>query len=274
MKHTGLSVLMSLYKKELPEHLSTSLHSILAQTLLPDEIVIVLDGPITTALQAVLDTFNQQTNLIRLFPQPENRGLGVSLALGVKACHGPLIARMDTDDIMRNDRLALQYAKFQADLELGICGSNIIEFDGNINHTVGQRRVPEDAESIRDFSRRRNPFNHMTVMFQKKAVLAAGNYQSQPGFEDYYLWARMLANGVKGYNIQDNLVFARTGAGMFARRGGWHYMIEGLKGRYAVYRAGLGRLTDFLFVSVVHIIVSLLPNRLRGWFYTTAIHAK
>lgn len=274
MEHTGISVLMSLYKRESPENLTASLESVLAQTLLPAEIVIVLDGPITPALQTVLDHFKQQTTLIRLCAQPVNRGLGISLAVGVKACRGRLIARMDTDDIMRKDRLELQYARFKRDRALGICGSNIVEFDGDIQHVVGYRRVPEDAEAIRQFSRRRNPFNHMTVMFKKSAVLAAGNYLPKSGFEDYYLWARMLANGVKGFNIQQNLVFARTGAEMYARRGGWHYLIEGLQGRYAVYRAGLGHMTDFLFVSVVHIVVSLLPNRLRGWFYARTIHAK
>ncbi len=269
----AISVLMSLYVKERPEYLRQSLTSIFRQTLLPDEIVVVLDGPITKALQAVLDDFSRQTQRLHVLPQAINRGLGKSLAVGVEACQYELIARMDTDDIAEPTRLAEQYSEFIADSELVICGTNIAEFDGNIDHVIGRRHLPENDAEIRAFSKRRNPFNHMTVMFKRQAVLDAGNYQPMAGFEDYYLWARMLRLGGKTHNIQRDLVFARTGANMYARRGGLKYLVPGLKGRWAIYRVGLGSLFDLLFVSAVHVVVSIMPNRLRGWFYETKLRS-
>lgn len=48
------SVLISLYKNEKPEYLREALDSVLNQTLLPNEIVIVEDGPLTKELNSVL----------------------------------------------------------------------------------------------------------------------------------------------------------------------------------------------------------------------------
>ena len=180
---------------------------------------------------------------------------------------------MDTDDVMRADRLELQYRQFESDERLSICGSNIREFEGKVGHVIGHRVVPETNEQIRSFSRRRNPFNHMAVMYKRNAVLAAGNYQTMPGFEDYYLWARMLKAGSKGFNIQEDLVSARVGLDMYARRGGLKYLWPGIRGRFYIYQAGLGNLSDFLIVSCVHIVVSLMPNNLRGWLYAKKLHS-
>ena len=51
------SVLMSLYKKENPEYLRIAIDSMLNQTVAPDEIVLVEDGPLTDELYAVLDDY-------------------------------------------------------------------------------------------------------------------------------------------------------------------------------------------------------------------------
>ena len=270
--NTNISVLMSLYKKENPKFLRESLNSILSQTLLPQEIVIILDGPITVDLQNVLNDFMlKKPDLFRVLPQKSNKGLGISLAIGVNACKNELIARMDTDDIMVTSRFKMQVQQFIDDSNLSICGGNITEFTGSIDNVLGHRNVPETNEEIRYYSRKRNPFNHMSVMFKKSRVIDAGNYLPMNGFEDYYLWARMLKSGNKSYNIPKNLVFARTGTNMYRRRGGWKYLKDGVRGRYYICRAGLSTPVDFILVEGVHIVVSLLPNKLRQWFYETKL---
>ncbi len=168
---------------------------------------------------------------------------------------------------MLPSRIEKQYSEFTKDPNLTIVGSNIDEFYDSPKSIVGRRIVPETNREIREFSKKRNPFNHMTVMFKKKAVLDVGNYQPMMGFEDYYLWVRLLKAGYKGKNIQESLVYARTGEGMYARRGGKKYFIDGLKGRKAIYHVGLGSISDFLVSCSAHIVVSLLPNKIRGQIY-------
>lgn len=259
---------MSLYEKESPVYLQEALDSIYQQTFMPSEIVIVIDGPIPNTLRQVLKfNLEKHADILRIISQSENRGLGVSLAIGLKKCANSLIARMDTDDIMVPDRLQKQLDCFNQDKDLDICGGNIAEFSDVITNINGKRIVPESNQQIREFSKRRNPFNHMTVMFKKEAVLQAGNYQPMRSFEDYYLWARMLSQNAQTYNIQEVLVYARTSNGMYSRRGGLDYLISGLRGRYAVYSSGLGSVFDFLEVSSLHIVISIIPASIRTWIY-------
>lgn len=268
MRSADVSLLMSVYIKEKPEYFKQSLKSALDQTIKVKEIVLILDGPITTELQDVIIDFKRDNlEILKVVPLENNVGLGKALAIGVEICKYDLIARMDTDDIMLPDRIEKQYSEFINDSELAIIGSNIDEFYDSPENIVGRRIVPETNEEIINFSKKRNPFNHMTVMFKKKAVLGVGNYQPMAGFEDYYLWVRLLKAGYKGKNIQESLVYARTGEGMYARRGGKKYFVDGLKGRKAIYNAGLGTMSDYLISCSAHIIVSLLPNKIRGQIY-------
>ncbi|MEQ7031581.1 glycosyltransferase [Enterococcus avium] len=268
MNSVDVSILMSVYIKEKPEYLRTSLKSAINQTVRVKEIVLVLDGPITDQLQSVVEECQKEcSDLIKLIPLKENVGLGKALAIGVEKCKYDLVARMDTDDIMIPTRIEKQIAEFTSDLDLTIVGSNIDEFYDSPESIVGRRVVPETNEEICDFSKKRNPFNHMTVMFKKSAVLDVGNYQPMMGFEDYYLWVRLLKAGYKGKNIQESLVFARTGEDMYARRGGKKYFLNGLKGRKAIYQAGLGSMSDYLISCSAHVVVSLLPNKIRGQIY-------
>ena len=94
------SVLMSLYDKENPEYLSPSLDSMFNQTVKPDEVILVLDGPINKKLQIIIDRFlNKYPNTLKLVPVENNVGLGRALDIGLDHCSNELVARMDTDDI-------------------------------------------------------------------------------------------------------------------------------------------------------------------------------
>lgn len=268
MKTIQISVLLSIYQKEKVAYFVACMESILAQTVQPEEILLVKDGPLTAELdQAIADYQEKLGAQLTVYALAENVGLGRALAEGVKQCRNPLIARMDTDDIMREDRLEMQYTEMLTHPELTIVGSDITEFEGEINHVLGKKRMPQTNADIRMYSKRRNPFNHMTVMFKKADILAAGNYQPLPGFEDYYLWIRVLKKGYQAKNEPHFLVYARTGLDMYARRGGWHYLLPGLKARWRIYREGLGSFGDFFIVASVHTFVCLLPNRLRSKVY-------
>ena len=164
---------MSLYAKEKAEYFSQSMESILNQTVLPDEIVIVKDGPLTEELEKTLDGFvSANPSLYKTVPLETNRGLGLALAEGMLHCTNELVARMDTDDISRSDRFEKQLAEFEADPELDICGSHIIEFEDSPEHVVCKRTVPLDDADIKKYQKKRDGFNHQAVMFKKEAVIS------------------------------------------------------------------------------------------------------
>lgn len=261
------SVLLSVYWKEQPAYLQQSLDSIFTQTLLPDEVVLVKDGPLTDELDKVIEGYCQRYPILKVVPLAQNQGLGKALNEGLKHCSYDLVARMDTDDIAKPYRFEKQASVFESHPELDVVGAWIDEFEGDVGQVISVRKVPELDIDIRKYALRRSPTNHAVVMFRKSAVLSAGGYQHFPLFEDYYLWVRMLLNGSRFYNIPESLLFVRTSPDMFKRRGGWRYAKDEVRFQY--------RLLDLKFIGViqfcenvcVRFTVRILPNSFRSFFY-------
>ena len=260
------SVLMSVYIKETKENFKECMDSLLAQTVMPMEIVVVKDGPISQALETSLREYQHDyPNMIRVVGYEENRGLGYALAYGVKACKYELIARMDTDDIARNDRFEKQLAEFEADEDLMICGSHIVEFIKDKAVVKDRRCVPLEDQEIRRKGKLRDPFNHVTVMFRKSMVLQAGNYESCLSMEDSVLWAKMLQlpNGhVK--NIDDYLVYVRADEDMIERRGGLWYLKRYMAGRKRMKELGYIGTAQYYFSVFAQFLVAIMPLKLRN----------
>lgn len=268
-----LSVLMSIYKKEKPEYVEECFQSLLRQTVQADEWVVVEDGPLTEEMYGLLNRYQEAyPRLIKRVSLKENQGLGMALRAGVPECKNELIARMDTDDICREDRFEKQLKLFFENPSLDICGSNIDEFENSPGIIVTRRTVPTTHDQIVKYQKRRDAFNHVTVMFRKQAVLDAGNYQTCLLMEDTYLWARMIVNGACCANIDESLVYVRIGHDMFERRGGWAYFKKYRTGRKMVRETGFISYWDYFFTVVVQLIISLLPNTLRGWVYKRFLH--
>lgn len=218
------SVLMSVYAKENAAYFSDAVESMLHQSCPPDQFVLVCDGPLTPGLDEAIQRFtaSRDGGLFRVLRLPENVGLGRALQAGLPLCDHDLVARMDSDDLALPLRMEHQLALMAADPELAAVGGQIAEFTGAPDNIQGYRIVPTSPEEVRRGAAGRNPMNHMTVLFRREAVLAAGGYQDLKGFEDYFLWGRMLAAGFRLANLPEVCVLARV-AGLQARRGGREY---------------------------------------------------
>lgn len=219
----NFSVLMSLYFKENSEHLNMCLLSLHQQTLKASEIVIILDGEIGQDLHSVLDSWKNDLPL-KIYPLDINIGLGRALNYGLQQCSYDIVARMDTDDICRPNRFEVQVPLLKKDDELILIGSAIREFDGSVANIKGVRFSKSSSKEIKDYARIRNPFNHMSVVFRKSAILSLGGYLHHLYMEDYNLWLRLLASGAKCINIPDVLIDVRAGDAMLSRRSGVQYI--------------------------------------------------
>lgn len=270
MQH--FSVLMSVYCKEKPEYLCEAFDSIFRQTVLPTEVVVVKDGPLTKELEDAISKYTKKYDIIKIVALPENRGLGLALAEGVKNCTYELIARMDTDDVAKEDRFEKLLIQFEKDPKLDVCGSYMLEFEDSINNIVTRRRVPLTDIEIKKYHRRRDGLNHVTVMFKKSSVLSAGNYQHCPLMEDTLLWVNMFKNGAKAKNIDDYLMYVRIGKDMFERRGGWSYFIKYKNARTQIYKTGYISTWDYYYTLLVQLFVALIPNKMRGFVFKKILH--
>lgn len=260
---------MSLYIKEKAEYFDECMQSMLRQTVLPKEIVIVFDGPVSKELRETVEKYRTENpGWIKTVENEKNKGLGLALADGVPACTYELIARMDTDDIAREDRFEKQLDMFMTDPELDICGSHIIEFEGAKENVLSKRNVPITHKEIAEYQKQRSAFNHMTVMYKKSTVLRAGNYEHCPLMEDDMMWIRMLIAGAKCANVDDYLVYARTGYAMIERRGGWAYFKKYKSGRKKILATGYISRWDYLKTVGVQFVVAMMPKKLRLFVFT------
>lgn len=262
------SVLLSVYHKEKPHFLEKAVSSVINQTVRPNEIVLVKDGPIGSKLNEVIKVFiDSYPDLFNIIELKHNKGLGKALSIGINNCKYDLIARMDTDDIAKKNRFEKQIELFRKHPNLDIVGSWVDEFQDEITNVLSKRKVPETSKQIMEFSKKRNPFNHPTVMYKKKAVLEAGNYIDFYLNEDYYLWLRMLKKGFKGYNIQESLLYFRVNSDTFKRRGGIKYAYQDIKLQNEILKLGLINKFEYIKNIILRTTVRVLPNIIRQYIY-------
>lgn len=269
-----LSVIMSIYKSDVPELVRMALDSLLQQTLLPNEIVIVGDGPVPADLELEVESLKLRVESEKLpievayLPQERNRGLGEAMRIAVENAKHDYVARMDSDDICLPDRFEKQMKCFEEDPELSLVGGMITEFDGEPENIIAKRVLPLDDVGIKKMMRGRCAVNHVTVIFKKADLLRSGNYQPYWLQEDQYLWARMMEHGCKFRNIPDVVVNVRSGKDQIARRSGWRFYRSVVRVFWYMYRHGLISFGYFLYICTIRGIVQvLMPNRLRTWFY-------
>lgn len=261
------SVLMSIYIKEKPEYLALSLESVIKQSLPPDEIVIVEDGPLTKELYKVIDDFKGVFPKIKTVQLEKNYGLGYALNVGLQHCSHEIVARMDADDICRNDRFERQLNFLAKHPDIDVVGSWVLEFYNTHEAPVSLKRVPESHEEIIRYARKRCPFNHMTVMFKKSAVNNVGGYKPFLYFEDYYLWVRMILNNAKLANIPEPLVYVRADKNMFKRRGGLRYLKQEIVLEKTFLNLGFINRREFVFNVIARTVFRVSPNVVRQLLY-------
>lgn len=261
------SVLLSVYEKEQVSFLRKSLNSVFNQTLLPDEVILVKDGPLTTELEHVIDDFARKYLMLKVISLPINQGLGKALNEGLRHCSNDIVARMDTDDVAKPYRFEKQIRIFCEHPEIDVVSAWVDEFEGTIFNVLSIRKLPQFHEKIQEYARRRCPVNHPVVMFRKNTVINAGGYQHFFLFEDYYLWVRMLLKGAKFYNIPESLLYFRMSKDMIRRRGGWKYMKSEVKFQKELWELHFINCPEFLCNVLIRFIVRIIPNSLRAIIY-------
>lgn len=264
------SLLMSVYYRDSPQHLWSAFESIEMSTLMPSEVCLVVDGEIGDELWNVIDEFLNKIK-IKIIRLENNLGLGKALSFGIRHCSYEWVARFDSDDICTAQRFEKQAKLVSLFPELDLIGSWIAEFDVDCNNYHAIKKTPLKHHDIVSFSKSRNPFNHMTVMYRKASVLLAGGYQDDYLYEDYSLWVRMIMNGCITENIPEVLVYARAGNGMEIRRGGLRYALSEVRAQWSFYKLGFLSFSELVKNLIIRIPIRLAPGRIRKAIYRSSL---
>ena len=261
------SVLMSVYENDCADYLRLALESIYDhQTRKPDEIVVVFDGPLTEELYAVLDDFKRgKENVVKYIPLSENRGLSAALRYGLEKCTNELMLRMDSDDICFPERFEEMVRLFEKHPELEVAGAfaTTIDSEGKEERAL---TVPTTEEDI--YKKVWTcPFVHPTVCFKKSALMRVGSYSENPGprQDDYELWFRVVAGGLRCMNLNKSLLYYRFTSGNVARnnvRVGWARFKVGIRGAWKCKCALIA------YIGIAYpLFRSLMPKFIKEWLY-------
>lgn len=259
---------MSLYIKENPDYLRSAVDSMLNQSIAPDEIIIVKDGPLCHELEEIVSSYqNNHPNIFTIVTNENNLGLGLALNNGLRIARNELVARMDTDDISKQDRCEKQLKIFELNEELSIVGAWVDEFEKNTNEIVSTRKVPEKNDSIFQFAKRRSAFNHPVVMYRKSKVLENGGYSDLRRNQDVDLFGRMLFQGCKAYNIQESLLFFRSNSNLRKRRKSWQNTKSYIDTIKRFWKMGYSSYWDYFCVFFGQTAMFLMPTFLQKVIY-------
>lgn len=262
------SVLMTVYKNDNPNWVDLALQSMFNQTVLPSEIVLIEDGPVSEKIERVISNYSALNSIpIRLFKNDINIGLGATLKKGVELCQFNFIARMDADDISEKTRCEKILKLMVENPNICLAGSDVAEFEGDISNIKAYVRLPQKMNDILKFAKRRVPIRHPSIIFKKEDILEVGNYKPLLRSQEYDLIIRLLINGKIISNVDEILLYQRIDENFYKRRGGLRKGITLAKQRYDFYKYGFYNYFEFLFFASINIGMSIIPNSLRAIIY-------
>jgi GT2 family glycosyltransferase len=205
-----VSILMPLRNEE--HYIQAALDSLYCQTFTNWELVAVDDGS-SDGTAAILAAAAGKDHRVQIIHR-EGGGLVAALNAGLEACQAPLLARMDGDDICHPRRLELQRSYLDTHPDTGLAACNFLHFPrtglkhGMVDYETWQNGLSNHSLIIRDLFVE-SPFVHPSIMVRRTVLKELGGYHDNSWPEDYDLWLRMAAAGVKFARLPQTLLFWR-----------------------------------------------------------------
>lgn len=249
---------MTVYVGDDPDHFAAALASVLRQSPPADQVVLVEDGPLSPEVRDHIDHTRARNPTLEVVALPENQGLVTSLNTGLGHCRGEYVFRMDADDICMPGRFGAQLAYMEANADVGVLGAAMAEFSEDPRKPDSVKRMPMTHDAIMRVLPFRNPLNHPTVCMRRTVIPESG-YPDLRYVEDYFLWARLAAAGVRFHNLDEVLLAYRFNAHTLGRRSGWSNFRNEMTLRLWMRRHGLLSWPVFMAAGLVQVIVRFSP---------------
>jgi glycosyltransferase involved in cell wall biosynthesis len=266
-----VSCLMTTYVREKGEYLAQALESVFAQEVAPDQLVLVLDGPVGADQEAVVARYAADLRIaaVDVVRLPQNRGLAGALNAGFERCTGEWVMRMDSDDVCRADRQRIQLDYIAAHPEIDVVSSWAEEFADGEKDRLKSSPVRHDA--VVQALRWRNIIVHPSIVMRAELLRRVGGYSTEyPLLEDYDLWCRFAQAGARFHVIPAVLVRMRAGLEQSARRGGWRYCMHDVRFRTSRFHSGFLNLRQYAVTTSLYVAFRLAGTMLRGRLYGLA----
>lgn len=233
-KNFEISVVIPCYNSQ--DTLERALDSILNQTLLPVEVILVDDcgqDNLSNFFDIIKHKYNSFFN-IKLISAKVNGGAGSARNLGWNVAIGSHIAFLDSDDSWLSNKLELQINYFYKFPELVLLGSNhyVESKDGKL---IEENLVPKKGEflNINTFNQLiKNRFATSTVIVKKDIKF---RFKEKKRYsEDFLLWNQIILSNSKAIVTTDNICVYHKA--MYGASGLSSHMSKMIKGELETYK--------------------------------------
>lgn len=254
-----ISVLMGAYN--CARTIGQSMDSMIDQSYADWEMIICDDGSSDETVK-VVEAYCRRDRRVVLIRNQENRGLAFTLNRCLEQAVGEYCARMDGDDTCDPMRLEKEVAFLDAHPEYGFVSTTMKRFDENGIYQDPPIQEPYEP-TIKDFIKG-SPFCHAPAMIRAEAYRTVGGYRDLKQtrqLEDYDLWFRMYAAGIKGCVLREPLY------SMFDGRDAAHRRTFRRRLNEAWVRINGYRLIHAPWYSYTYVLKPLIIGLIPQWLY-------
>jgi glycosyltransferase involved in cell wall biosynthesis len=238
-----------------------AVESIRTQTFRDWEFVICDDGS-NDGTYEVLQQLAHKDDRLVLLQNDRNNGLASALNRCLTVAKGAYIARQDADDLSLPRRLETQVGFLEKHREYAFVSSSMELFDES---GIWGRRACKDSPQPDDLLWG-NQFCHPATVFRREAVIRVSLYRvakETRRAEDYDLFLRMYAMGMRGFNLAQPVIQFYEGPLSYKRRK-YRYRVDEAIVRLKGFTA-LGFMPRALPYVVKPLLVGLIPKRFLVW---------
>lgn len=207
MSLPAVSILLPVYNAE--KYLKAAMDSLLSQAFTDFELIIVNDGSTDGSEEIALSYSDKRIVYLK---NESNKGLIYTLNRGIESAKGRYVARMDADDICLPTRLQKQVEWLEMNPETSVVGCHVSFIDDK-GFVTGEWEEDLKTATSEDIKRKmvwENCIAHPAVMTRSQILKRYRYRQDQKNTEDYDLWLRMLADGLKMEKVPEKLLLYRA----------------------------------------------------------------
>ncbi len=209
-KYADISVIIPCYQAE--KTLVRAVSSIINQTLLPKEIILINDASTDNTLSLLKLFEKSNPTLIKTLSLDSNQGVSHARNCGWKIASQPYICFLDADDAWHPMKIQVQYeymTKNKTVFMSGLKSSRLspTNFDSQIDKSYSHSHVNIQTKEIKKNSLIfKNPFTTSTVMLLNTSEFRFT--ENKRYAEDILLWQQIIFSGKKAMLLNEYLAYS------------------------------------------------------------------
>ena len=218
MKKPLISIVLPVLNGE--KYLSLAVNSVIAQTYKNWELIIVDNGSFDNTPHIIAEYIKKDPRIKGI--NCNKKGIVPALNTGLSHCSGPLIARIDADDIWLPEKLEIQEKAVNNDSSLALLGTSV-EIINDKGKILADRKAfnngkPLGYKAVKQLLGRKNLFCHSSILIRKEVIDTLGGYSDRfLHSEDYHLWLK-VTNQFKVEILKQKLVKFRYHQNSISRK--------------------------------------------------------